>query len=128
MIRLQTHNPHQLNHALLNIRTFHPLVFKGLSQHLVHRKTRIQRPGGVLEHHLLVLTQLQDLTSRLTILRGGAINQDLAVSVLAELHDFQQGGSLTTPRLAHNREALALADIEGNAVNRFHGAHPLLKK
>ena len=60
------------------------------------------------------------------ILRRDAVNQNLAIGFLAELHNFQQRGGFTTPGFAHDREALTLTNIERYAVHGLHGAHAAL--
>ena len=128
MVRLQTHNVHQLDNTLLDVCLVHALVFQRLSKHLVNGEARIQSTGGVLEHHLLVLTQLKNLTRGLAVLGGGSVDQNLTVGVLVELHDFQQGGGLTTTGLTHDGEALTLTNVEGQAVHSLHSAHAALNQ
>ena len=102
VIGLQTHDLHQLNHALFNIRTLHALVFQGLGKNLVYGKARVEGARGVLENHLLVLTQFKNLADRFMILRRDTVNQNLAIGFLAKLHNFQQRGGFTTPGFAHD--------------------------
>ena len=79
--------------------------FSGAQQHLVNGGSADpEAPGPGTPS--AGSTQLKNLTCGLAVLGGGSVNQNLTVGVLVELHDFQQGGGLTTTGLTHDGEAL----------------------
>ena len=128
VVRLEAHEFHQLHDPLTDRRLGHARVLKRLGQHFKDGEARVEGAGGVLEHHLEFLAH-----GALGLCVGGffvaeAADDHLAVLVLVELHDFQQGGGFAAAGLADDREALALADVEAQPVDRLDGADPAFEQ
>ena len=79
-------------------------------------QSRIERRIAVLEDHLRLLAEaVQAQRRRADRL---AVEQDIALVRLDDLHDQPRGGGLAAARLAHDAERLALHDVEIDAVDR----------
>ncbi len=82
----------------------------------------VDRVVGVLEDDLRLLAVLVERLLR-EALHGQALVEDVAAGGLFEAQEGAPGGRLAATALADQGEDLALADLEGDAVD---GAHELL--
>ena len=103
-------------------------VLQRFGEDLVHGEPRVQGAGGVLEHHLQFAAHGALGLGVGGLLVADAADHHLAVLVLVELHDFQQGGGFAGAGLAHDGEAFALADVEAQAVHCLDRADPPLQQ
>jgi hypothetical protein len=90
---------------------------------------RIQRPEGILEHHLDLRAQGAELPTgergQIDDTAVGRPEQDLAARGRDRAQDAARRGRLTAARLANEPERLALAHREAHVVDRGHRADDL---
>src|SRR4051794_13702896 len=85
------------------------------------RHPRVERRVRVLEDHLEPAPELAQLAA-LDVRDVLAVERDRAAGRLVEAHDRAARRALAAARLAHEPQRLALAEREGDAVDRAHVA------
>ncbi len=88
-------------------------------QHVEHRKPRVQRGDGVLEHHLQIAAQRSPAASvqRRDV---GAEHFDGTRLRRGQVQDLVQRGRLARARFADDAQRAALLQFEADAVDRPH--------
>jgi hypothetical protein len=118
VLLLQSHEREHIDDSSAPPRGTEPVVkVQRLTDHILDRQPWIERIGGILKHHLkpgperrqLPLGQARDVRT---------IDGDLTVVRFQQTNDAAPYGRLSTPRLTDERQRLARADREGDAVDR----------
>jgi hypothetical protein len=114
---------HQLLDRLapLALAGLHPVDRERLADDRADRLARVQRRVRVLEDHLRVAAELDQLL-RLDVGDLLALELDRAAGRIEQAQQQAAGGRLAAARLAHQAERLAALDVEGDAVDGVHGA------
>src|SRR5699024_3580796 len=113
----QSHRVQEPGDPLVHLGAGIALDAHRLTQRVGDRQSRVERSHRVLEHDRELGAELLAVLLRQL---GGvrAVEADPATLELLELHDLHERGRLPAARLADQREALALMDVEGDAVYR----------